>query len=173
MVSRGCIEIHAGFGAVGRTPEAVAHKLIGAESSFLSSKGFSTAAGTAACTDSHRQNICGLVHKSPRRCALQGAVQAGNESPVVGGLSLSPHQSSAHLRSPEPWGGHAFEERDSSRRVEATPRVSSKDLDPLQKSGCGFVCDEREYTLPALLLSVSLPAGRGCSDVALASSQTV
>ncbi len=52
----------------------------------LSSKGFSAAARTAACTDSHRQHVCGLVHKSPRRRMLQGSVQAGSESPAIGGL---------------------------------------------------------------------------------------
>ncbi len=47
---------HAGFGAVVRTSEPVAHKRLGAGSSVLSSKGFSATAGTAACTDSHRQH---------------------------------------------------------------------------------------------------------------------
>ncbi len=112
---------HTGFGAVVRTSEPVAHKPLGAGSSVLSSKGFSAAAGTAACTDSHRQHVCGLVQKSPRRRTLQGSVQTGSESPAMGGLSLSLHQSSAHPRSPELRGGHAFEERDSSRRVEVAP----------------------------------------------------
>ncbi len=32
---------------------------------------------------------------------IQGSVQACSESPAMGGPSLSPHQSSAHPRSPE------------------------------------------------------------------------
>ncbi len=135
---------HAGFGAVVRTSEPVAHKPLGAGSSVLSSKGFSAAAGTTACTDSHRQHVCGLVHKSSRRRTLQGSVQAGSESPAMGGLSLSLHQSSAHPRSSEPRGGHAFEERDSSWRVEVAPRVGSDDLDSLRESGGGSVRHERE-----------------------------
>ncbi len=39
-----------------RTSEPVAHKPLGAGSSVLSSKGFSATAGTAACTDWHRQH---------------------------------------------------------------------------------------------------------------------
>ncbi|XP_016324573.1 receptor-type tyrosine-protein phosphatase C-like [Sinocyclocheilus anshuiensis] len=81
------------------------------------------------------------------------------------------HQSSAHPRSPEPRDRNAFEEEDSSRRVEAASRVSSDDLDPLRESGGGSVRHERECVLPALLLPVSLPTGRGRSDIALASSQ--
>ncbi len=53
---------HAGFGAVVRSSEPVVHEPLGAGSSVLSSKGFSAAAGTAACTDSHRQHVCGFVH---------------------------------------------------------------------------------------------------------------
>ncbi|XP_016084417.1 uncharacterized protein [Sinocyclocheilus grahami] len=81
--------------------------------------------------------------------------------------------SSAHPRSPEPRGRNAFEEGDSSRRVEAASRVGSDDLDPLRKSGGGSVRHERECALPAVLLPVSLPAGRGRSDIALVSSQAI
>ncbi len=57
--------VFEGFVARVRTSEPVAHKPLGARSSLLSSKGFSATARTAACTDSHRQHVCGLVHKSP------------------------------------------------------------------------------------------------------------
>ncbi len=75
------------------------------------------------------------------------------------------HQSSAHPRSPDPRGGHAFEEGDSSRRVEIAPRVGSDDLEPLtlRESGGGSVRHERERALPAVLHS----------DITLASSQAV
>lgn len=66
-------------------PEPVAHKLIEAGSSVLSSKSFSIAAGSVA------------------------SVQAGSES-LVGGLSLSLLQSRAHPWSPELWSRHAFKE---------------------------------------------------------------
>ncbi len=71
------------------------------------------------------------------------------------------------------WGGHAFEEGYSSRRVQVAPRVGSDDLDPLRESGGGSVHYERECALPAVLLPVSLPAEGGCTDIALASSQAV
>ncbi len=45
--------VFEGFIASVRTSEPVAHKPLGARRSFLSSKGFSAAARTAACTDSH------------------------------------------------------------------------------------------------------------------------
>ncbi len=160
-----------------RTSEPVAHKPLGAGSSVVSSKAFSAIAGTAACTDSHRQHVCGFLHKSPRRRTNQSSVQAWIESPAMGGDSLSLHQSSAHPQSLEPQGGHAFEEGDSSRRVEVAPRVAPRvgldDLEPLQDSRGGSVRHERECTLPAVLLPVSLPAEGGCADIALASSQAV
>ncbi len=69
------------------------------------------------------------------------------------------HQSSVHPRSPDPRGGHAFEEGDSSRRVEIAPRVGSDDLEPLtlRESGDGSVRHEQERALPVVLLPVSLP----------------
>ncbi len=69
---------NASFGTVAEISEPVAHKPPGAESSLLSSKGFSATAGRAACTDSLRQHVCGFVYKSPERNSLKGAVQAGN-----------------------------------------------------------------------------------------------
>ncbi len=49
------VQGNASFGTVVGTSEPVAHKLLGAGSSLLSSKGVSDATRTAACTDSHRQ----------------------------------------------------------------------------------------------------------------------
>ncbi len=72
------VQGNASFGTVAGISEPVAHKPPGAGSILLSSKGFSATAGTAACTDSHRQHVCGFVYKSPERNSLKGAVQAGN-----------------------------------------------------------------------------------------------
>ncbi len=91
----------------------------------------------AACTDSHRQHVRGFVHKSPGRHSFQGFVQAGSDFTAMGGFSPSHHQSNAHPRSLESRGGHAFEEENSSRGMEVTPRVGSDDLEPLRESvGC-------------------------------------
>ncbi len=60
------------------------------------------------------------------------------------GPSLSLNQSSAHPQSSEPQGGHAFEEGDSSRRVEVAPWVGSDELDSLRGSGGGSVRHELE-----------------------------
>ncbi len=46
-------------------------------------------------------------------------------------------------------------------------------MEPLRESRGGSVFNERERTLPAVLLPVSLPAGRGRADIALASGQAV
>ncbi len=43
---------------------------------------------------------------------------------------------------------------------EAAPRVGSDDLEPLRESVGGSVRHKREYALPAVLVPVSLPAGR-------------
>ncbi len=108
---------HTAFRAVIRASEPVAHEPFGPGSNVLNSKGFSSTAGTAACTDSHQQNV--YVNKSPKVCMLQVSVPAGSESPAMDGPSLSLHQSRAYTWSPEVRSGHAFEERDSSWRVEA------------------------------------------------------
>ncbi len=161
---------NASFGTVVGTSEPVAHKPLGIGSSLLSFKGVSDATGTAACTDSHRQYVRGFVHKSPGRHSLQGFVQASNESTDMGELSPSLHQSNAHPRSPEPRGGHAFEKEDPSRGVGVAPRVGSDDLELLQESEGGSIRHEWECALPIVLLLVSLPAGRGRTHIALASS---
>ncbi len=80
---------NASVGTVVETSEPVAHKPPGAGSSLLSSKVIPAAARTATCTDSHRQYVCGVVYKSPGRNSLQGAVQAGDGYPAMGGLQPS------------------------------------------------------------------------------------
>ncbi len=45
----------------------------------------------------------------------------------------------------EPRGGQAFEEGNSSRRVEIAPRVGSDDLEPLQESGGRFATSENAH----------------------------
>ncbi len=127
----------------------------------------------AACTDSHRQHVRGFVHKSPGRHSFQGFVQAGSEFTAMGGLSPSLHQSNAHPRSPESWGGHAFKEENPSRGMEVAPWVGSDDLEPLRESGGGSIRYERECTLPVVLLPVPIPAERGRAHSALASSQAL
>ncbi|XDV15183.1 hypothetical protein PO909_015313 [Leuciscus waleckii] len=122
---------------------------------------------------SNRQHVRGLVHKSSGRRALQSSVQTGRESPVVGGPSPSLHKSGAHPRSPEPWSRYAVEERDSSRRVEASPWVSPNDLGSIREGGRGSVCHKREHALPDVLLAISLPTVGRCSDIALAGSQAL
>ncbi len=91
----------------------------------------------------------------------------------MGRFSPSIHQSNAHPRSLESRGGHAFKEENSSRGMEVTPRVGSDDLEPLRGSRSGFIRYERECTLPVVLLSVPLPAGRGRAHSALADSQAL
>ncbi len=164
---------NASFGAVVGAPDPVAHKPLGIGSSLFSSEGVSNTTGTATCTDSHRQHVCSLVHKSPGRHSFQGSVRAGNDFTAMGGFSPSIHQSNAHPRSLESRGGHAFEEENSSRGMEITPRVGSDDLEPLRGSGGGFIRYERECTLPVVLLPVPLPVGRGRAHSALAGSQTL
>ncbi len=164
---------NASFGTVVGTSDPMAHKPLGTGSSLFSSKGVSGTTGMAVCTDSHRQHVRSFVHKSPGRHSFQGFVRAGSDFTAMGGLSPSLHQSNAHPRSLETRGGHAFEEENSSRGMEVTPRVGSDDLEPLRESRGGFIRYERECTLPVVLLPVPLPAGRGRAHSALASSQAL
>ncbi len=73
----------------------------------------------------------------------------------MSGPSLSLNQSSAHPQSSEPQGRHAFEEGDSSRRVEVAPWVGSGDSDSLQGSGGGSVHHELENAHCLLFVSLS------------------
>ncbi len=52
-------------------------------SSLLSSKGFSATAETAACTDSHRQHVCGFVYKSSRRVKIAPRVGTDDLEPLA------------------------------------------------------------------------------------------
>ncbi len=164
---------NASFGAVVGASDPMAHKPLGIGSSLFSSEGVSNTAGTATCTDSHRQHVCSLVHKSPGRHSFQGFVRAGSNFTAMGRFSPSIHQSNAHPRSLESRGGHAFKEENSSKRMEVAPRVGSDDLEPLRGSGGRFIRYERECTLPVVLLPVPLPVGRGRAHSALAGSQTL
>ncbi len=80
---------NASFGTVAGISEPVAHKPPGAGSSLLSSKGFSATAGTATCTDSHRQHVCGFVYKSSRRVEI---------APRVGGIEWMSGQTEIQMR---------------------------------------------------------------------------
>ncbi len=80
---------NASFGTVAGISEPVAHKPPGAGSSLLSSKGFSATAGTATCTDSHRQHVCGFVYKSSRRVEI---------APRVGGIKWMSGQTEIQMR---------------------------------------------------------------------------
>ncbi len=115
-----------------------------------------------ACTDSHRQHVCGFLHKSPRSCTIQSSVQAWSRH----FLSIR----AVHI--PSLLNRRAdilSRKRDSSRRVEVAPRVGSDDLD--SRGGC--VHHEQECILPAVLLPISLPAEGARADILLASSQAV
>ncbi len=110
---RSSVRGNASFGTVAGISEPVAHKPPGAGSSLLSSKGFSATAGTAACTDSHRQHVCGFVYKSPERNSLKGRCASRQwtvflfiRAAYIPGLLIR--------------GADMFS-RDSSRRVEFAP----------------------------------------------------
>ncbi len=85
---------NASFGTVVGISEPVAHKPPGAGSSLLSSKGFSATAGKAACTDSHRQHVCGFVYKSSRGVEIAPQVGSDDLEPLAlresGGGSVLP-----------------------------------------------------------------------------------
>ncbi len=78
-----CIDSSLGSSVRGHTcfvamPQTQWHinRCLGAGSSVLSAKGFTAAAGTAACTESHRQNVCDFLYENVRSKALykHGAV---------------------------------------------------------------------------------------------------
>ncbi len=74
---------NASFGTVAGISEPVALKSPGAGSSLLSSKGFSATAGPAKCTDSHRQHVCGFIHKSLRRVEIAPRVGSDDLEPLA------------------------------------------------------------------------------------------
>lgn len=68
--------------------------------------------------------------------------------------------------------GHALEEWNSSRIVEAASQHGLDDLGSLWEGGGGSVCDEQEHTLSNVHFTLPLPADGGHSHVPLAESQT-
>ncbi len=89
----------------------------------------------------------------PKLCTIMEPSLSLHQSRAVHVPSLLNHRADTLSR-----------KRDSSRRGEVSPRVSSDDLDPVRDSGGGSVRHEREC---------ALPAERGRADIALASSQAV
>ncbi len=63
--------------------ESISRSLGHDRSSLLSSKGFSAAAETAACTDLHRQHVCVFVHKSLRRVEIAPRVGSDDLEPLA------------------------------------------------------------------------------------------
>ncbi|KAL0196902.1 hypothetical protein M9458_005463, partial [Cirrhinus mrigala] len=57
--------------------------------------------------------------------------------------------------------------------METEPQDSGTDLGSVREGGGGFVCNGGERALPSVLLSVSLPSGRGCAHNAVAESPSV
>ncbi len=82
--------------------ESISRSLGHYRSSLLSSKGFSATAETAACTDSHRQHVCGFVYKYTRRVEI---------APRVGSDVLEP------LALRESGGGSVRQEREHALPV--------------------------------------------------------
>ncbi len=62
--------------------ESISRSLGHDRSSLLSSKGFSATAETA-CTDSHRQHVCGFVYKSSRRVEIAPRVGSDDLEPLA------------------------------------------------------------------------------------------
>ncbi len=63
--------------------ESISRSLGHDRRSLLSSKGFSAAAETAACTDLHRQHVCVFVHKSLRRVEIAPRVGSDDLEPLA------------------------------------------------------------------------------------------
>ncbi len=63
--------------------ESISRSLGHDRSNLLSSKGFSAAAETAACTDLHRQHVCVFVHKSLRRVEIAPRVGSDDLEPLA------------------------------------------------------------------------------------------
>ncbi len=79
--------------------ESISRSLGHDRSSLLSSKVFSAAAETAACTDLHRQHVCVFVHKSSRRVEIAPRVGSDDLEPLAlresGGGSVRQEQEHA------------------------------------------------------------------------------
>ncbi len=118
---------NADFRAVVRTSEPLAHKPLGAGSSVLSSKDFRPQLEqrhVMIATDN--MSVVSYINH-------QGGVRS-NKQRISCYVRTVTFSQSEQRTSPVFWtqGGHAFEEGDSSRRVEVAPWVSSDDLDSLR-----------------------------------------
>ncbi len=152
------VQGNASFGTVAGISEPVAHKPLELKAVFLALKDFQP--------QLERQHV--LIRTDNTSVVSYINHQKGIRSRALCKQAtdcLPLHQSCAHPRSPDPRGGHVFEEGDSSRRVEIAPRVGSDDLEPLalRESGGGSVRQEREHALPVVLnspLTSRWPAAR-------------
>ncbi len=114
--------------------ESISRSLGHDRSSLLSSKGFSAAAETAACTDLHRQHICGFVYKSSRRVEI---------APRVGSDDLEP------LALRESGGGSVRQEREHALPVVLHSPLTSRwpaarpyAFPPIKKVAAGVMRDQ-------------------------------
>lgn len=102
-----------------------------------------------------------IVHKLPRQGTLESPLQTDGRCVAVGQSPSALHSHSTRHGLPEERRRYAIEERDSSWRMEAEPRISETDLGAVREGRSGSVCDSGEHALPAVLFSVTLSPGQG------------
>ncbi len=122
---------------------------------------FSTAARTLACTDTHRHHVCGLVNKSPSGVPSRALCKQAADLLLWVDVTSSPsEQRTSRSRRAD----MLSRKGDSSRRVEVAFGTSTGER--------RWICSPwARRRMPAVLLPVSLPAGRGRADIVLASSR--
>ncbi len=83
-------------------------------------------------------------------------------------------QSGSHPRSPELRSRPALETEARGQGMETSPSSGESHMAEVRTNGCGSVCFEHDYTLPALVRPVSPVTSRsGCSGPRMAQNQAV
>ncbi len=100
------------------------------------------------CANTLRQQVRGVIHKSPGRPHLEAPLHAGERPSCLGSDQSALTEGDACAGQDEPRSGHVVKEQRLLRRMDATPARGSENLGSLWQSSSRPLCLRRQLSLP-------------------------
>ena len=166
------VSVTGGGGTVARDSHISPHKRAGTSHCVESDPTFRSSAAESTCSDSHRQQSDGSLHKPAGRSPFHSAAEHSQTAAALGTHTLTLHQSSVYSRCIEQRSGHYVERRPSTGRSEPPSRPGHPYLEQVRQSRGGSVCHTRKRAVRSLVLTEhtrqsSAGSGRVCVSAML------
>ncbi len=102
------------------------------------------------CASTLRQQVCGVIHKSPGRPRLEATLHGGERPSCVGSDLSALTEGDACAGQEEPRSRHVVKEQHLLRGIDAPPAHRSENLGSLWQSSSRPLCLRRQLSLPNL-----------------------